>query len=550
MSNRHDRRRRLAWPALVLTALLGILAINVLAVFVPGGYLLRTGGLTFPAQTVHKPLLLLNGGFLLSLLFLRRRVPALPARLRTAAVLDRLTRPQFGLILMVLAGAVYLPSLQVNFQHYDWTHRHISAGLTSLAAFGRLFVSPQPDGMYRPLTFISLWADHRLFGSELWGYHLQSIGLHVLNAALVGVLAVRLGMAKSQGRLAALIFGAASIHFEAVVWPAARFDLLAMTFTCLTLIWFLQFWRAQGVRLGYAALCLLSFMLAVLNKEISYSAVLVIAALIATHKLWKLESSGKSKSLVLFAVLIACAGAFLAVRWALFGGIGGYGGGAAVSAKSLYLLAVNTLALSVFGVNASAPPSMWRLAAVAGFVFVVLCFSIACHGSHDRRKWALVVLALLSALPALSVIGWVQISLMHSRHLYWPSAWVAILIALLAARRCPAVLMWLFLLVQAAALTYNISTWRNVIATADNLALQVARDLHPANVRPTIELIGVPEHLDGVLYFGPELESRIGRRAPGVTVRRREEASPGGESPALAYRWDGKGRSLIRTAGR
>ncbi|HWR49725.1 MAG TPA: hypothetical protein VN428_01365, partial [Bryobacteraceae bacterium] len=265
-----------------------LLAINVLAVFAPGDSVVRISGLKFPAQTVYKPLLLLSGGFVLWLLFLRRCVFTFPVRLRTLPALGRLTTLQFALLLTAMAGAVYLPSLQVNFQHYDWTHRHISASLTSLAAFGRLFVTPQPDGMYRPLTFISLWADYRLFGDQLWGYHFQGIALHMLNAGLVGVLAVRLGMARPAGRLAALVFGVASIHFEAVVWPAARFDLLATTFTCLALIFFLQFWRAEGVRLGHASICLLSFTAAVLNKETAYSAVLVIAALVATHRLWKL----------------------------------------------------------------------------------------------------------------------------------------------------------------------------------------------------------------------------------------------------------------------
>ncbi|HWR52743.1 MAG TPA: hypothetical protein VN428_16655, partial [Bryobacteraceae bacterium] len=436
----------------------------------------------------------------------------------------------------------YLPSLQVNFQHYDWTHRHISASLTSLAAFGRLFVTPQPDGMYRPLTFISLWADYRLFGDQLWGYHLQGIALHMLNAALVGVLAVRLGMARPAGRLAALVFGVASIHFEAVVWPAARFDLLATTFTCLALIFFLRFWRAEGVRLGHASICLLSFTAAVLNKETAYSAVLVIAALVATHRLWKLESSGRSKSLVLFAALIACAGALLTLRWALFSGIGGYGS-APISAKSCYLLVVNTLTLSVFGINASAPPSVWRAVTVTGFVCVILGISFAYPGSRDRRKWALVLFALLSAVPAVNVIGWIQPSLMHSRHVYWPSVWTTLLFVLLAGRRCPAVLMSLFLLVQAAALTYNISAWRNVIATADNLAQQIAHDTRTAQVaKPGIVLLGVPEHLDGVLYFGPELESRIRRSIAGATVER----SLPEHSPAFAYRWDSASRSLIR----
>ncbi len=530
-----------------------LLAINVLAVFVPN-HRVRIGAVSAPAATVYKPILLLNGGVVLYLLFARRRILGCPARSSAVSTLRRLSGLQFGAILAGAAAAVYLPALGVNFEHHDWTHRHISASLTSAAALGRLFITPQPDGMYRPLTFLSLCIDYRIFDGQLWGYHLQSIALHVLNAALVSVLAARLGMKRSAARLAALLFGVGAVHFEAVLWPAARFDVLATTFTCLRVIFFIEFWRAPRVRLGYAALSLLAFVAAALSKETSYSAIPILAALLATHRVWKLEPDGKAKSLALLGALSVSAGILLGVRFLLYGGIGGYldryghSLHAAVSAKSFYLLIVNTLALSVFSVNASASPSAWMYVIVIGFVSSVVTLAAFCSSRGDRRKWAFVLLALLSAAPALNVMGWIQPSLLHTRHLYWPSVWTTLLFVSCVERRCPSVVMLLYLVVQAAALTYNVSAQRDVLRTADSLAQRIGRDVASVEAaRPTVRLVGVPESLDGAFYFASELETKIRRSAPGVTVRFVPDGSDlTGAAGDLTYRWDRGSRRLVR----
>jgi hypothetical protein len=549
------RRKR---GAVAIIALV-LLVLNVLAVFVPN-HRVRIAGVTAPAETVYKPILVLNGGVVLYLLFARRRILGCPARWSAASVLGRLSRLQFGAILAAVATAVYLPALGVNFQHHDWTHRHISAGITSAAAAGRLFFTPQADGMYRPLTFLSLWADYRLFDGRLWGYHLQSIALHVLNAALVSVLAARLGMKTSAGRMAGLLFAVGAIHFEAVLWPAARFDLLAATFTCVTVICFLEFWRAPRVRLGYAELALLTFVLAVLSKETSYSAIPILAALLATPGIWKLESGGRPKALALFGALSASAAILLGARFLLYGGIGGYldryghSIHAAVSVKSFYLLIVNTFALSVFGVNTSAPSSVWTYVVIVCFLGSIATAAAFCSSSGDRRKWGFVLLALLSAAPVVNVIGWIQPSLLHSRHLYWPSVWTTLLLVSCVERRCPVAVMVLYLVAQAAALTYNISAQRNVLYTADSLASHVGRDAGSLETAaPMIRLAGVPESLDGAFYFASELESKIQRSVPGATVRFVADGSdlgPAGAAGGLTYRWDPGGRRLRRMGAR
>lgn len=86
------------------------------------------------------------------------------------------------------------------------------------------------SGYWRPLTTLSFYLDVRLFGFRAaWG-HLHSLAWHLLCVALVGKLvAHRHG--EARGAVASLIFGLHPVLSEAVVWIAARNDLMAAAFS-------------------------------------------------------------------------------------------------------------------------------------------------------------------------------------------------------------------------------------------------------------------------------------------------------------------------------
>jgi hypothetical protein len=517
-----------------------LLAVNVLLVFSPIDFALRRGAISFPARSVYKPLLLLDGAFVLNLLIARRR-PVFPE----VSWLSRASRLQFAVLLAVVVSAVYLPVLSVNFQHHDWTHRHISASLNSLSTTGHLFLTRQADGMYRPLTFLSLAVDYHVFGPHLWGYHLQSIAIHVLNTLLVGLLATHLGLSQWSSRFAALLFGLASVHFEAILWPAARFDLLATLFSCLTLLFFLRHRHALAV---------LSFIAAVLSKEVAYSLLLVIPMLVFTRRIWKFEIT-RTKIVVFLGLLVACAAVLVAVRFAVYGSIGGYSDlqGHSVhfvlTAKSIYLLIVNSLALSVFGINTTVAHSVAAAIIVIAFACIVVTISASYAGDHGREKCTLVVLTLMSAAPVVNVIGWIQPSLQHSRHLYWPSVWMVLLLALaLEQCRWRSAFALMFLVVQAVGLTYNIRVYRDLFERTGQIASRIEREAHAVADVTEVRLVGVPESPNGVFYFSDELTKRINDALPGVVVRscHRIMDCDMPDTRALSYKWDGEVGSLIR----
>ncbi len=179
--------------------------------------------------------------------------------------------------------------------------------------------------MYRPLTFLSYWVDYRLFGNHLWAYHLQSIAFHILNALLVAALAVELGFSGDVPRLSAALFGLAAVHFEPVLWPAARFDLISCAFTLMSFLFFLKYCRQDRRSTVWLPLTVLTFVAGVLNKETSYSVLLLVPALLLSFRFWNLGKLSAKNAALALGLLFASGACLVGVRFAVLGGIGSYG---------------------------------------------------------------------------------------------------------------------------------------------------------------------------------------------------------------------------------
>lgn len=114
--------------------------------------------------------------------------------------------------------------------------------LASVAS--RAFDIQAESHFFRPLVWLLLWSEWRLFGFDASAFHRVSLALHALNAVLIGGLTFR--MIQAQSFLAPVVgFAAAALvaalhpaPFEAVVWVSAQSELLAALFLLLML----HFW--------------------------------------------------------------------------------------------------------------------------------------------------------------------------------------------------------------------------------------------------------------------------------------------------------------------
>ena len=143
-----------------------------------------------------------------------RRVPSLPSRYRDPV----------AVLLLLCAGAVFLPSLGAYFLSDDFVLLSWTRGASPADVLG--FFDPATEWFYRPLVKVYYWAGQSLFGVRAIPLHALSILLHVANAYLLYRLVVRHGTVPWGGALfVALIFLLNTRHAETVSWVAAVGDL-------------------------------------------------------------------------------------------------------------------------------------------------------------------------------------------------------------------------------------------------------------------------------------------------------------------------------------
>jgi len=211
-----------------MSAAFSLASANFVLLAIVGHYDFRLGPIHLVATYLFKPLLFLNAAFLMGFA-LKNGI----CQLEEAPGASTYFRSRF--LFWILAAAViavvYGISFRINLDYPDWTHRNITTHISPR----NFFVRRQYDGFYRPLTFVSLLLDNQVFGAALWGYHVQNLLIHLVNGFLVSRLAYRLGLEQSRAAWAGIAFLVVPASFEAVIWPGARFDLMAGAFTFFAL---------------------------------------------------------------------------------------------------------------------------------------------------------------------------------------------------------------------------------------------------------------------------------------------------------------------------
>ncbi|MCS6841446.1 MAG: hypothetical protein RMJ54_17670 [Roseiflexaceae bacterium] len=135
-----------------------------------------------------------------------------------------------------------LPGRAFAADDFQWLLNVQDRPLSAVAV--RAFDVRAESHFFRPLVWLLLWSEWRLFGFDASAFHSVSLALHVLNTALIGWLTSRTIWTQSflapiiGGTVAALVAALHPAPFEAVVWVSAQSELLAALFLLLTL----HFW--------------------------------------------------------------------------------------------------------------------------------------------------------------------------------------------------------------------------------------------------------------------------------------------------------------------
>ena len=144
--------------------------------------------------------------------------------------------------LLVLAALAFSPSLFGPFVLDDhqliFNNPHFAEGASILSLFTEPVQTSLPGAVsntyYRPLSFLSLWLDHAIWGDRAFGFHLTNLLFHLASTYLVYRLGRRWG-GVVVGNAVAALWALQPIHAETVSYVAARHDVIFMFFYLLAL---------------------------------------------------------------------------------------------------------------------------------------------------------------------------------------------------------------------------------------------------------------------------------------------------------------------------
>lgn len=127
------------------------------------------------------------------------------------------------------------------------------------------FISTHYDPeLYIPLTFFSYQIDHLVWGLNPFGFHLTNLAIAVCVAWALFWAAMELTGSRLTALLCAVLFLIHPLNTEAILWAAARKDLLSGLFFFLSIGWYLSYRRDGGRR--WLLFSIVAFALGLLSK--------------------------------------------------------------------------------------------------------------------------------------------------------------------------------------------------------------------------------------------------------------------------------------------
>jgi hypothetical protein len=359
-------------------------------------------------------------------------------------------------------------------------------------------------GFFRPLSDLTMAVSERwaAFSPELW--HITSWMLHAVNALLVFLLALRLGLSRFAALFAAALFVVHGSRPEPVVWVAGRADLIATFFVLAALLFYL------AARIPAALACMV---IALLSKESAYMFPLLVVLLLFIRR----DFSRRQMAVV--ALFGAVAGAVFLYRWSLLRGLGGYAGalGILTTAKAL---AWRMWAVLFFPINWSIEPSRFLAPLLAAYTVCLIWLA-----KSQTRRLALALplgFVLVAALPPLSQLA-IGPDLQKARLLYLPSVGFCLMLAMAVEaleRRARWVVPGVILSFHLFVLQHNLTAWQRVGELARRACATAARCVAPSAAAAPAS--GVPGSIMGVYFLTvgfPECMEMQGCPGPGVEGR-------------------------------
>lgn len=198
-------------------------------------------------------------------------------------------------LIIILGFSVYANSLDAKFSWDDEALVKNNIYIRNWSRLPNIFTenigagAGEIQNFYRPLQMITYMFDYSLWKSNVRGYHLTNIFLHLLAALSIYCLINILYDNRFLSLLAGLFFVVHPVHTEAVTYISGRADSLSLLFMLLSLIFYVKYLHKNSAI--FYLLVLVSYISALLSRE---NALIFPILLLLYHYTFKKRLSAKA----------------------------------------------------------------------------------------------------------------------------------------------------------------------------------------------------------------------------------------------------------------
>ncbi len=133
----------------------------------------------------------------------------------------------------------------------------------------QMFLTPELNGSYIPLTELSWALNYRMAGLDPFGYHLANLMLHLGSTGLVFLFIKKLTGHEPVAFLTAVLFGIHPMHVEPVAWITGRKDVLYGFLFLSSLTCYTNYAMQTKKKSGLLIFSLLLFALSLFSKGVA-----------------------------------------------------------------------------------------------------------------------------------------------------------------------------------------------------------------------------------------------------------------------------------------
>jgi protein O-mannosyl-transferase len=143
-------------------------------------------------------------------------------------------------LLAVILFAAYFPVLQTGFVWDDDRNLTANPFFADFDSLVHIWLDVRSNPQYYPLLSTSFWIEHKLWGLNPLGYHINNVLLHGLNSIILWRILLFLGIPAAW--MVSAVFALHPVHVESVAWITERKNVLSGVFYLLSLYTFLRFY--------------------------------------------------------------------------------------------------------------------------------------------------------------------------------------------------------------------------------------------------------------------------------------------------------------------